>query len=267
MSEHPQFEEIFDEYVLGALEGEEKRTLDAHLSTCAGCGRKLEEARERLALMAFAAPPTRPSPAVKDRLMRQVAAATRLRFTPAPVRKRSGFWGWGVPVFAVAAVVLAIITGFLAHRNALIEARLKTLEASEAQFMAAEKQERAGMARAQSIMDVLTSPATLKVSLVPAQAHPAPQGKAFFNPEKGLVFYAADLPQLPAGRTYQLWLVPTHGNPLSAGIFATDAQGNGEVLLPPLPRGVSAKAFAVTIEPAGGEPQPTGKKVLIGAVS
>lgn len=123
------------------------------------------------------------------------------------------------------------------------------------------------MARARTVLEILTSPRTLKVSLVAAPAHPVPQGKAFYNPQKGLLFYAANLPRLPSDRTYQLWLVPAQGKPISAGIFATDEHGNGEVLLPSLPPGITAKAFAVTVEPSGGEPQPTGKKVLIGAVS
>lgn len=94
-----------------------------------------------------------------------------------------------------------------------------------------------------------------------------PQGKAFYHPRQGLVFYAANLPALPSGRTYQLWLVPAEGNPISAGVFPVDVRGNGAVLLPPLPTGVTAKAFAVTVEPVGGVPQPTGPKVLIGIVS
>ena len=61
--------------------------------------------------------------------------------------------------------------------------------------------------------------------------------------------------------------MPVAGNPVSAGVFAIDASGNGAVLLPDLPAGVAAKAFAVTEEPEGGVPQPTGPKVLVGLVS
>jgi anti-sigma-K factor RskA len=63
-----------------------------------------------------------------------------------------------------------------------------------------------------------------------------------------------------------LWLIPGQGNSISAGIFDVDTKGNGSVL-PPLPSGLTAKAFAVTIEPRGGVPKPTGKKVLFGVVS
>ena len=113
----------------------------------------------------------------------------------------------------------------------------------------------------------MTAPDTLRVTLLAGTTRPAPQGETFYHPRKGLVFYAANLPALPAGRTYRLWLVPTVGNPLSAGVFAIDASGNGAVILPNLPAGVAPKAFAVTEVPEGGVPQPTGPKVLVGLVS
>ena len=68
-----------------------------------------------------------------------------------------------------------------------------------------------------------------------------------------------------ATQTYQLWLVPATGNPISAGIFQPGQAGADSSLTATVPAGTTAKAFAVTIEPAGGKPQPTGPKVLIGA--
>lgn len=278
MSEHPQPVEILDEYAIGALEGEEQRAVEQHVKTCPECGEKVQQAHARVALLALAAPPIAPSAVVKERLMRQVAseragAAPSPSSSPAsalsvgPVQKRPRFWSWGVAALAAAAVVLAVITGVLASRNHQLNTRVQALETGQAQEIVQEKRQAAKMARAEAVLDVLTSSGTLKVALVSAEAHPVPQGKAFYNPAKGLVFYAANLAQLPSSQTYQLWLVPTQGKPVSAGTFETDARGNGEILLPPLPPGVAAKAFAVTIEPAGGEPQPTGKKVLIGTVS
>ena len=54
MNGHPQFDEDFDLYALGTLEGEEERALESHLTGCPACAHKLEEARGRAARVALA---------------------------------------------------------------------------------------------------------------------------------------------------------------------------------------------------------------------
>jgi anti-sigma-K factor RskA len=63
-----------------------------------------------------------------------------------------------------------------------------------------------------------------------------------------------------------LWLVPASGAPISAGVFnpVTDDTNSIVAKVPP---GTAAKAFAVTLEPAGGKPAPTGPMILVGPVS
>lgn len=257
MNGHPQFDEDFDLYALGALEGQEEQVFRAHLAECAGCGAKLEEARGRLAFLSLAAPPVAPRREVRERLLRRVRGS-------APARHQAPhltiFWRWATLALAMTSLVLALALGLLRTENRELARRIDELRTQA-------KIQNTKYEYAQKVLDVLTAPDTLKVTLVSGSAHPAPEGKAFYHPNKGLVFYAANLPALPSGRTYQLWLVPAQGNPISAGTFLADAKGNGEVILPTLPQGVTAKAFAVTEEPAGGVPQPTGPKVLIGAVS
>ena len=52
---------------------------------------------------------------------------------------------------------------------------------------------------------------------------------------------------------------------MSLGVFSvTDPSMPMSAHVPP---GMVAKAFAVTLEPQGGMPQPTGPKVLVGVVS
>ena len=256
MNGHPQFDEEFDLYALGALEGEEKQTLESHLRLCAECAAKLQQANGRMALLALAAPPEDVPGGVKDRLLRQVREETpRAQATAVP-----SFLRWLTPALAVAALALLIVAGELKVENRTLLQRQTELQ-NDASRLQQEAE------REHSVLDLLTASDTVKVTLVSGAAHPVPEGSAFYHPRKGLLFYASSLPALPPDRTYQLWLVPSAGNPISAGVFRVDSLGNGEVLLPKLPPNITAKAFAVTLEPAGGVPQPTGPKVLIGAVS
>ncbi|MGA7857108.1 MAG: anti-sigma factor, partial [Terracidiphilus sp.] len=63
-----------------------------------------------------------------------------------------------------------------------------------------------------------------------------------------------------------LWVIPANGNaPIPAGLFRPDAAGNASVVLPPLPKGVPAKAFGVTVEKAEGSATPTAPIILAGA--
>jgi anti-sigma-K factor RskA len=251
---HPQFAEDFDLYALGTFEGEEKLAIDAHMMTCAECAPKLAEARGRVALLALAAPTQAAPTRVKERLLEKIGG-TPPGAKPAP--RLTPFWRWMIPALALVSLVLAFFAASLRMENDRLYRRLEELEFGR-------RETRATLERLHNVAELLTAPDTLRVTLVAGVARPVPQGKVFYHPQRGLLFYAANLPALPRGKTYQLWLVPTQGNPLSAGIFQTDEHGNGEVVLPRLPPGVAAKAFAVTIEPAGGVPQPTGPKVLVG---
>ena len=253
MNGHPQFEGDLDLYALGALDTEEAQELASHLEACPECMQKLQQARTRVALLALAAPPQEVPSRVKERLLKRIAGR-RAEQHPA---RRAMFWQWAAPALAALSLVLAVWAMALRTENSELSRQVHELQAIQ-QTMNAE------LTRTRSVLELLTAPDTAKVTLVAGEAHPAPQGKVFYHPRRGLLFYAANLPALPSGKTYQLWLVPTQGNPISAGIFQTDAHGNGEVLLPQLPAGVAAKAFAVTLEPAGGVPQPTGPKVLVG---
>jgi anti-sigma-K factor RskA len=79
-------------------------------------------------------------------------------------------------------------------------------------------------------------------------------------------FFAHSLPALRPGRDYQLWLI-TPAGPVSAGVFRPTPEGQAEVQATyPLPRD-QLKAIAVTEEPAGGLPAPSGQPLIVGAAS
>jgi anti-sigma-K factor RskA len=77
-----------------------------------------------------------------------------------------------------------------------------------------------------------------------------------------VLLLASRVPPLPAGQTYQLWVIIS-GTPRSLGVFTPDPEGRVvHVESESLTLASDAKV-AVSVEPSGGVAQPTGPIVLI----
>jgi anti-sigma-K factor RskA len=73
--------------------------------------------------------------------------------------------------------------------------------------------------------------------------------------------YSVNLPECPVGTTYQLWAI--HDKPMSIGTFQMDAGETAHLLVKKVLNFTNAKTFAVSLEPSGGRPQPTGQMYLV----
>jgi anti-sigma-K factor RskA len=123
---------------------------------------------------------------------------------------------------------------------------------------------------ARQVLDAMTDPRAKQVTLTKAPATPAPpvpQGRATYVADKGtLIFLASNMEPLQTYKVYELWLIPADGrDPIPAGTFHPDARGNASVILPPLPKGIEAKAFGVTVEDEGGSQTPTMPIIMAGS--
>jgi len=118
--------------------------------------------------------------------------------------------------------------------------------------------------RAQEQMDIIAARDVVLVALAGQSPAPSATGRVYWSPSRGLAFAASNLPPLAEGRVYQLWLV-TSGAPVSAALITPDANGAARALVPGA-GAIEPKAFAVTIEPAGGVPAPTGAMYLLGSM-
>jgi anti-sigma-K factor RskA len=126
-------------------------------------------------------------------------------------------------------------------------------------------QQTAELQRAREVVSTLTATDAMRVTLVAAKTPPQPQGKAIYVRDRSsLIFLASNLQALPPQKAYELWLIPTSGAPIPAGVFKPDAHGSATVINPPLPAGVQAKAFAITVEPESGSSAPTLPVVMVG---
>lgn len=119
---------------------------------------------------------------------------------------------------------------------------------------------------AQQVLEVLSAPEAQRVTLSSTKTPPWPTAHTVYLAERGaLVMEASHLKPVPAGKAYELWVIPASGGaPMPAGTFWPNAEGYASLVLPKLPSGVPAKGFGITIENNGGSATPTMPIVLSG---
>ena len=115
-------------------------------------------------------------------------------------------------------------------------------------------------------LHLLSTPQVSLVRLAGLSPSPGASARLLWNPQARTgVLLTSGLPQTPRNRVYELWAIA--GNePVPAGIFDVDAAGHAFLRLPPLPGPKHFDKFAVTLEPAGGVPKPTGPMHLLGSL-
>ncbi len=223
-------------YAAGAMTDSERVEYARHLEEdqCPVCRSEVKDLESAASLLAFSIPSARPSPNVRTRLMDQARMASSV----SDERRPSAFaWPpWITATVAIASIALALL---VVRTNS--ELRRKIGE--------------------------LTSPSVRVIDLTGQGTNMQARGRIFVNQqEKRWIVYVRDLPPVPAGMIYQLWFVPKSGNPISAKVFNTGTNGNAEIEVS-LPNDLpDLNAAAVTTEPAGGLPQPTGAFALLGTM-
>jgi anti-sigma-K factor RskA len=252
-------------YVLGTLPAAERAAFEEHLATCAECAAELKALAPVAAALAHAIPQTAPPPQLRERVLASVGASGERPASRVRVAHLNVAW-----LAAAAALVLAAALGAytaqLRNRINALEGQLRAaalrVETSERQIAEA----RQSAVQVQSTVAVLAAPDLARVDLAGQPIAPRASARAFWSRSRGLVFTASNLPPLPAGRVYQLWVVTAQA-PVSAGLLRPDAEGRVSTVVETPADLAQPVAMAVTIEPEGGVPAPTGDRYLIGAVA
>ncbi len=251
---HEQYAEDLALYAVGALEAGSCAQLELHLRECPACRRELETLRGDAAVLALSVSGPAPPQRARQRLLLAVAAPVKDRKDASfrTIAARRPWWSFA-PVFA--SLVLAIFAILLLHENAGLKVANEQLQAQSQ--------------HARDVMALMTAKDALHVSLVSTET-PPPHVDTIYQPKTGrLLLMASDLNPLPAGMTYELWLIPKSGAPMPCGLFKPDAKGGATMMRMPekagFPTGIEAKAFAVTMEPEGGSAAPTSDILLQGS--
>ena len=72
-----------------------------------------------------------------------------------------------------------------------------------------------------------------------------------------------NLPPLPEGRVYQIWLT-SKGHKHASEIFTVDSSGWGQAIVLPVIPFALVETVEITVEPSGNGASPTGSGVLKG---
>lgn len=259
MSDHDALRSLAGAYALGVASEAERREFEAHLATCAECRQELAEIRRVNEALAMATPPAAAPPA--DLRRRIVDAANRDRQARTPGRSMMLPW-WIAAAASIAAVFLGAqwwsVSWELTEMRAELASTRERLTLAESLRASAERTATENTSR----LAVLTAADSITIPLAGQPPSPNATGRVVWSPTRGVIFSAANLPPLPAGRVYQLWAVTA---PAPVGLMlVTPAAGQADQVATVAPA-VAPTAFALTIEPEGGSPGPTGPMYLLGS--
>lgn len=259
-------------YALGVLDDAERREVERRL----GRGddalqRAIDEFTEASTLLAFSAPEQQPSPRLRERVLSEAHQESwNARAQQASARGRQdarrarpgGEWlqPWGWVAIAAALAVVSYLQ-FAAGQKLRSELRAATVELDSVRTTLAEEQR---------VAAVLSAPGTQVVRLgATPDGDPGLVAQAAYDPVTQAAVVTFEHFTAPAGRDYQLWAI-RDGKPASLGVIHVDAAGRARLRLERVGEAAQLAAFAVSLEPAGGSPDPaapTGPVVMLGKLA
>jgi anti-sigma-K factor RskA len=238
-------------YALDAVSDEDRARFERHLAHCDSCAQEIRGLREATARIGASAA-VRPRPELKNQAL---SAAARTRQLPpvsrdapaarrgwrgllAGARGRAGLWSPRLAAaltagFLVIAVAMAVLMVGTQHR----------LDADQVRGRAI-----AAVLNASDVI-MLTAKVTTGGTATILES----------TREHSLVFTAARLRALPAGSSYELWLMGPEGT-RSAGMLPASRAG---MIGPMVVSGLAAgEDVGLTVEPAGGAARPTSAMIM-----
>lgn len=269
-------EELLAAYALDALSGPEADEVEALIRTDADAAGQLAAYREIADLIGLEAPLRRTDPALRERMLQ---AAQRMR--PASSRR---FPVLRVAALAAALAVVAVAVSWGVRLQRAIDtleqesALLATAVTADTQRIDAIETERVGggddairtelqvaMDAQQRIIAILADPEVQEASLESTTAGRGASGRYLWSPELGAgVVIARQLPPLPIGTVYELWLIEGFDE-VSGGTFVPSPDGDAQLLIE-LDFEFSPFSVAITPAPVGGAATLQPPIVLSGTV-
>jgi len=264
MTTHDEFAAAAAAYAIDALDRDEARLFEAHVSTCADCQRAVADYRRVAAGLGLSVDRVEAPPDLKARVLSKIedTGDWSIEIEDEPKGRRRLPW-WLLTAAAMAFLATGLYAWSLrVQLNAVRETA--TLASTQARDLRDEianlRLESSRLTRAFAVM---SSPDVVRVDLAGQATATAATGRAYVSRSRGLVFNADRLPPLAPGHVYQLWVLAP--KPVSVGVLALNADGTTSLAAPLAPGVAKIDAVAVTAEPGpNGSAGPTMPILLVG---
>lgn len=256
------FESLCAGYVLDALSVEERKEFEALLSNATQEQReKYEQTKSAKDELALASEPMEPSNQLFSKIISEISDKEK-----GPTSKKANI----IPLWTYKLAAAVLLTGFLAlalftqQLSNSVEEKASQINylQNELVYLESELEQR------DQLLAILESREMYLVTMAGLDTSPDGYGKILWDPEgERALLQVGNLPQPAEDKDYQLWLIKDEQSPVSAGIFNFERPGTDLFYridaLAEAPSDIS-NTFAITLEPKGGVPQPTGEMYLVG---
>lgn len=261
-----KYSQYIQAYVLGALSNEEMKRFEDHLRTdCPGCAQEVTEMLTVTSLLSASIEPQHPSLHVREKILATIVrersyVAVQKAVKPSLLDRVAAAFrqrGFGLALGTTVAVLLLVIAF-----SVFVLSLLSTIDEQKVQITTLRDE----LTRKEELLSVLQARRVDMVVMNGLEISPQGYGKIIWDPERKVaILQISNLPVVPKDKDYQLWVIRDK-KPVSAGVFAVTSEKDGFFKITPLIETDLKRinAFAVTLEPKGGMPQPTGKMYLLG---
>ncbi len=253
-NQQEKFTELCTGHVLNALSEAEEHEFQQLLANATD--EQLQMLKEMKAVaseMATLNPAGEPSPIVKKEIMK--------------ITKDSSVEGGKASVHKIGRYRLAVAAAFVFIISTLgLFFYTQSLESEISQQQTTIERLETEVERKEELLTILEA-RDVDMVLMDGMEDMSPNGygKVVWDKEGGrALLQVANIPSVPSDKDYQLWFI-VNGQPISAGVFAVDDPTRDNFFkIEQLQMAADEGAFAITMEPKGGMPQPTGNMYLMG---
>jgi hypothetical protein len=274
---HQEYQDLLAWRALDALDASDALALDQHLATCAECRAELIEMGDAAGLLAHAAPPAEPGPALRGRILSSIHAlkteeisagnpSTRVVDLSARRSRQtsSNFLRMAAGI-AVAALLIGIVVFW--RRDVRMQREIAGLSRQINAQQRELARDRDALAREREALAMLTSPNMKRMELSGTQTAQNARGTFMMDPKTGhAMLLTRDLPATPPEMAYELWFI-ADGKKMPGKVFTVDSNGRA-MISDQVPLEARERAvFAITLEPKQGVMSPTGAIYLMSNAS